>query len=384
MSQPKRLFITVAEVSGDKHAAQLVRSLKQLDPGIIIEGHGGPEMAAAGAIIHRETVSRAAMGVRGALRFFELRKVLQWTRGYFQTNRPDLQIGVDSPSMNFHFARAAREEGIPVLQYVAPQLWAWQEWRIKKVRRWIDRMACILPFEEEYFRRHGVNATFVGHPLFDELPASHGQRNGEHFPKQPPVIGLLAGSRKGEATANFPPMLRVAREIQRHYPQARFLVPTTRATEPVVAANIGTDKGFEHAVDRFDEMVAQCDLCIAVSGTATLHVAGHGVPMIVVYRVNPIIWHAAARWLVRTRTYSLVNLLSDFHEHIVPEIVPWYGETQPVAEHALNFLRDPARLEEQRQRLRKLVQSLDKPGASMNVARLALEMARTSMSTGPH
>src|SRR4051812_37167533 len=102
---PRRVFITVAEVSGDKHAAQLIRSLKQLDPGIVIEGLGGPEMAAAGAIIHRETVSKDAMGWRGALRVAEVYKVLRWTKLHFDSeNRPDIQIGVDSPSMNFHFA----------------------------------------------------------------------------------------------------------------------------------------------------------------------------------------------------------------------------------------------------------------------------------------
>src|ERR1700722_10285266 len=121
----RRVFITAAEVSGDKHAAQLIRSLRQLDPQIIVEGFGGPEMAAAGAIIHRETVSKAEMGLRGALRAFEIRDALKWTRNYFKENRPDLLIGVDSPSMNFHFASVARAFGVPVLQYVAPQLWAW-------------------------------------------------------------------------------------------------------------------------------------------------------------------------------------------------------------------------------------------------------------------
>lgn len=383
----RRIFITVAEVSGDKHAAQLVRSLKQLDPDLIIEGHGGPDMQAAGATIHRETVSSAAMGIKGALRAFEIYGLLRWTRAYFDKTKPDLHIGVDSPSMNFHFARAAHDRGIPVLQYVAPQLWAWQEWRIKKVRRWIDRLACILPFEEEYFRRLGVNATFVGHPLFDELPANHGVRDGARFPERPPVIGLLAGSRKSEAEANFPHQLDVARQILDRFPQAKFLIPTTSATEPVVAKHLAARNGhadgvFTHAVDRFDQMVPQCDLCITVSGTATLHVAGHGVPIIVVYRGSPILWHVIGRWIFRTHTFSLVNLLSDFHEHIVPEYVPWYGSNQPVANHAIQMLNEPQKLEDQRQKLRHLLHTLDKPGASMNVAKMAIEMMNSKSSTG--
>jgi lipid-A-disaccharide synthase len=379
----RRVFITVAEVSGDKHAAQLIRSLRQLDPEMIIEGLGGPEMAAAGARIHAETVSGAAMGVRGALRVVDVWKWRKWLRNHFDNHRPDLLIGVDSPSMNFHFARAAHDRGIPVLQYVAPQLWAWQEWRIKKVRRWIDRLACILPFEEEYFRRRGVRATFVGHPLFDQLPANHGDHDGRRDPSSAPIVGLLAGSRKSEADANFPHQLDVAERIQTQFPQARFLIPTTSATEPVVARVLqerGAGSAFEHAVDQFDQMVPRCDLCLTVSGTATLHVAGHGVPMIVVYRGNPLLWHTVGRLMVRTRTFSLVNLLSDFHEHIVPEFVPWYGSNEPVAQAAIDLLGHPQKLESQRQRLRHLIQSLDKPGASMNVAKLAMEMMETGKS----
>src|SRR5579862_3618146 len=144
----RRVFITAAEVSGDKHAAQLVRSLRALEPDLVIEGYGGAEMAAAGATVHRDTVTKAAMGWRGALRAFEVIRLLRWTKAYFQRHRPDLVIGVDSPSMNFHFERLAHGMGVPTLQYVAPQLWAWARWRMRKVRKWVDEVACILPFEE--------------------------------------------------------------------------------------------------------------------------------------------------------------------------------------------------------------------------------------------
>ena len=238
-----RVFITVAEVSGDRHAAQLVRSLRELDPKLVIEGVGGPEMAAAGATIHRNTVQNAAMGWRGALRAWEVYKLLKWTSQYFQQNRPDLLIGVDSPSMNFHFAKVARQHGIPTLQYVAPQLWAWAQWRMKKLRKWVDQVACILPFEQEYFRSHGVNATFIGHPLFDELPADRyalrpGELNG-----RPPVVGLLAGSRKSEAQHNFPRMLQVAERLRKEFPSIHFLIPTTSATHPVVERFVRNDVG---------------------------------------------------------------------------------------------------------------------------------------------
>ena len=389
--RPRRVFITVAEVSGDKHAAQLICALRQLEPSIQIEGHGGPEMAAAGATIHRETVGNAAMGWRGALRAGEIYGVLRWTRRHFDAHPPDLQIGVDSPSMNFHFARAARERGVPVLQYVAPQLWAWAEWRMKKLRRWVDHVACVLPFEEEYFRRNGVKATFVGHPLFDELPPHRDPPPAaERFPNRAPVIGLLPGSRKSVAAANFPGLFEAAAWVKAEFGDATFLVPTTAATHDVVARwvdeNRGRDLGPDSVTlgrDSFDEMVPRCDLCLTVSGTATLHVAGYNVPMIVVYHGNPVLWHGIGRWLIKVRTRTLVNLLAAGPDagperHVTPEFTPWYGRAgvDAVANLALDYLRNPAKLEAQRATLGALVRSLDKPGASMNAARIALGMMR--------
>jgi len=372
---PRRIFITVAEVSGDQHAAQLVRSLRELDPDLVIEGHGGPAMRSAGTRIIYETTTHAAMNLQAVARAFEMLGLLKRTRSYFQQNPPDLQICVDSPALNFHFAKLAHRLGIPVLYYIAPQLWAWREGRMKKLRRWVDRVACILPFEEEYFRRHGVDATFVGHPLFDHLPhARDGSEAAGHFPNRPPIVGLLPGSRKSEAVHNFPHQLEVATRIREAFPGATFLVPTTPATDPVVARLAKDFPNLERGEGAFDRMVPRCDLCITVSGTATLHVAGHGVPMIVVYRGSPLLWHFIGRWIIRTRTFSLVNLLADTRQHIVPEFVPWHGSNEPVAAVAIDYLQHPEKLDEQREKLKHLIRSLDRPGASMNAAKLALQM----------
>jgi lipid-A-disaccharide synthase len=378
---PRRIFITVAEVSGDRHAAQLIHALRSLDSTLIIEGLGGPEMAAAGATIHRETVGNAAMGWRGALRAFEVMGLLKWTRKYFQQHKPDLQIGVDSPSMNFHFAKLAKGMDIPVMQYVAPQLWAWREGRMEKVRKWIDRLACILPFEEEYFRSHRVNATFVGHPLFDAMPPRC-ETSGPKFPERPPVVGLLPGSRRSEAQRNFPGLLRAAELIKHEFPNATFLVPTTAATHPVVEQLVKKEDPHvevDYRRDAFDEMVPRCDLCLTVSGTATLHVAGFGVPMIVVYRASRASWNLLGRWLIRARTYSLVNVLAagpnaTREQHVVSEFIPWFGDAKPVAELAVNYLKNPEKLRNQRESLNRLVRELDSPGASLNVARMALAL----------
>ena len=386
----KRVFITVAEVSGDKHAAQFVRGLRALDPAIEVEGLGGHEMAEAGATIHHETVGAAAMMHHALGRVREVWRLLKWTRAHYAKAPPDLHVCVDSPAMNFHFAKLARSFGVPVLYYIAPQTWAWREGRVRKIRRWVDRVACILPFEEKYFRDHGIRATFVGHPLFDELPGGRDAAapgNGERFPQRPPVIGLLAGSRRSEATANFPHQLDVARRVLDEFPGATFLAPTTTATDPVARDHLertATPPVRERTtagVGEFDRMVPRCDLCLTVSGTATLHVAGWGVPMVVVYRGSPLLWHLVGRWVIRTRRFSLVNLLTDVRHPIVPEFVPWHGSNARVAECVLEMLRHPERLAQQRAKLRHLVRGLDKPGASVNAARIAIEMLVSERKT---
>ena len=375
----KRVFITVAEVSGDQHAAELIRSLKHLDPEIIIEGFGGPQMAAAGANILHETTRKAAMTFHAVKRVFEVSRLLKQARQYYRDNKPDLQICVDSSGMNLHFARAAKEEGIKVLYYIAPQLWASREGRMKKVIKYVDHVACILPFEEQYYRSHGATATFVGHPLFDELPADRSRAPGARFPDAPPIIGIIPGSRKSEVKANFPHLLDVADRILTEFPEARFNIPTTTAGEPVVM-DLVTKRGrssFSVKRNAFDELVAPCDLCITKSGTSTLHVAAWNVPMIVVYRLSPLVWHLAGRWLVKTKKIALVNILAG-QVDLIPEFIPWYGSNQPVADCAIDLLKHPEKLAAQREKLAALVATLDKPGASMNTARLAMQLMNAS------
>lgn len=379
----RRVFITAAEVSGDQHAAQLIRSLREMDPALEIDGLGGPHMRQAGANILYETTRRAAMGLNALGRVAEMWRVFRWLkRTYFPQRRPDLQICVDSPALNFHFARMASELGIPVLYYIAPQLWAWREKRMKKLQAWVNEVACILPFEEKYFTDHGVKTKFVGHPLFDALPKNRVADASTKYPARPPIVGLLPGSRLSEAKANFEHLLDVARRLHHALPEISFVVPTTEATDPHVHEvltrhSLGRFRAqpvVKVFLNDFDRVVQQCDLCLTVSGTATLHVASFGVPMIVVYRASPLAWHLLGRWLIRTRTFSLVNLLSPSGKHLVPEYIPWFGSNRPVFEHALSLLKEPAKLAAQRDDLLHLVAHLDRSGASHNVAEMAMRL----------
>jgi lipid-A-disaccharide synthase len=277
--------------------------------------------------------------------------------------------------MNLPFANVARRNDVPVLYYIAPQVWASREWRLRKMRRRITRVACILPFEEQYFRRHGIDATFVGHPLFDDLPAERDLRERPLFPARPPVVGIIPGSRRSEVAANFPHQLEVAQRIRAAHPGARFLVPSTPNAHELVNQIAGDTPDMRIEADSFDRQIPQCDLVLCKSGTSTLHVAAYGVPMIVVYRIDPVLWHLAGRWLVKTPYVALVNILAGNVE-LVPEYVPWYGSNEPVAQCALELLADPSRLDEQRTKLDRLIAPLDRRGASMNAARIAMDMMK--------
>jgi lipid-A-disaccharide synthase len=370
----RRVFITVGEVSGDAHAAGLARRLKELEPEIIIEGHGGPAMRAAGVTIHQDTVHGAAMGLRALLRVMEVRRLLKWTADYYRRSPPDLHVCIDSWSMNWHFARLARRAGRPVLYYIAPQAWASRPGRVKRLRQHINRLACILPFEQEWFSSRGVPTTFVGHPLFDHLPAVPPPRA---IDLNNPTIGLLPGSRRATAGNNFPSLVEAAILIRQQIPTATFMIPSTENTQEVIRAELshrGLSDGFTVSLNAFDELIPRCDLCLTVSGTATLHVAAHNVPMIVVYRGNWLLWQLLGRWIINARTFALVNILSGTDRHIVPEFIPWHGSAKPVADCALDYLRNPAKLTEQRHALSDMIRPLATPGASNKVAKLAMEL----------
>jgi lipid-A-disaccharide synthase len=387
---PLRVFITVAEVSADHHAAELAKSLRELDPSIIIEGHGGSAMRAAGVQIYHETVGKAVMLARAVVRGFEFWRLIRWTRRHYLRNRPDLHICIDSSGINLHFAKMARSVGVPVLYYIAPQLWASREGRIKKVQRFVNRVACILPFEEAYYRGFDVDATFVGHPLFDELPKNRvmAPQPVEFTPQRLPVIGLMPGSRRAEVRANFPHMLYVLRRIREKFPGVIVEIPTTPPTHNLVQRLAEGHGSICIEQDAIDAMAPRWDFCLAKSGTTTLHLAAYGVPMIVVYRVTKLAWHAVGRWVVKTPSVALVNILAQRSAQIegkpplriVPEIMPWNGSDEPVAQLAIQMLQNVTLRLEQRNNLLKVADSLDSPGASLRTAQIALEMMRGSSS----
>lgn len=373
------VFVTVAELSADQHAGGLVRALLAARPDLVVHACGGRELEQAGAHLVADTVTKARMGLGAFLRTFEVLKLLRETRRRFETQGPPrLMICCDSWTMNKHFAKLAKSFGVPVLYYISPQVWASRERRTEKMAELIDELACILPFEEQWLRERGVKATFVGHPLFDEVPDPPESKPTRDVP----VVALPAGSRRKVAADNFPRQLAVARLIREKIPGTRFVTPTVEATDDLVRQAADGIDWIDVRKDAFDDVVAEADLAVCVSGTAALHCVALHTPTIGVYYVRPWQWRVLKR-LVKTRTFILVNLLHPERKHVVPEHIPWFGDPAPVAEQAIAWLSEPTELQRHADEQIAVVEPLRKKGAGHNAAAMALRLLSDNESAAP-
>lgn len=306
-----------------------------------------------------------------------LRKAAQTVReGAF-----DAAVVIDSPALHLPMAARFHQAGLPVLYYVAPQLWAWNPRRIHRLRRHVRRLAVVLPFEEAYFRSRGMDATFVGHPLFDRLRQAPPDPQAVDAIRAAgrPVVALLPGSRRHVVREVLPGQIEVARAIARAFPAATFGVSVANPTcAEIVRGELQRATRASPAIDmaRYEhghaELIAAADLVLVASGTSTLEVAYLGKPMIVMYNASGWLVRRLGRRLVRTRHLSLPNILAE--AEIVPEFMPYYRDTSPIAVCAVEILRDVARGQRMAADLTRAVAPLARPGAARHAAQLLFEM----------
>jgi lipid-A-disaccharide synthase len=368
-TQPTKIFFSIAEASGDRHASKVIHRLVSEDSDLVCVGFGGPEMAKAGCKLLENTVDKSAMLLYVFSKIGAYIRRLKRVRAYLKQNRPEVVVLVDSFAWNIHVARAAKKLNIPVIYYVAPQLWAWALWRIAKLRKTATQIACILPFEQQWFQARGLKTTYVGHPLFDDPQATQ-------VPSQPSAaigltIALFPGSRSHEIDKLWEPMQNIARKIQKAYPDARF-VSTGANPETIELMREQADPqlGIEIRPGSIRDITSQTDLALVASGTATLEVAAQNCPMIVIYHVHPLQWHLLGRWLITTKYLSLVNILAN--KELVPEFMRFHHNTEPITQKALELLGDDKKRKEMQLALGKLMESLIRPGASQAVAEIIL------------
>jgi lipid-A-disaccharide synthase len=369
------ILLVAGEDSGDLHGATLALALKRQCPGVELLGVGGVRMAAAGVSLIYPSARLAVVGITEVGEklpaiFAGRRAVLDVLR----TRRPSLVVLIDFPDFNLNLiAPVVKRRGIPLVYYIGPQVWAWRRHRVYRLRRLVDRMLVILPFEAEFYRRYGVEATYVGHPLVDEFSDYQPPREKRSY------IALLPGSRHKEVRRLFPVMLETAARLRATVPAQEFLVPVApsldeRELEEMIPVAL------RPAVRLVREPLSAClphaVAAVVTSGTATLETALAGVPMVVVYRLAPLSYRLG-RLLVSVPFISLVNLVVGRQvvtELIQDEVTPTrlYDELQAVLTDRGRYERMVADLAEVRQRL----------GAAGGAERAATEILRLLADAG--
>lgn len=370
-----RVFISAADPSADAHCAGLITALNQSSCDVEFVGVGGPKMAEAGCELLESTVGKAVMVYKAFAHVAHFYKLIKRVTAYLKGRHIDLVIVCDSPAFNIHIARAAKKAGIKTLFYVAPQLWAWAGWRIRKLRKYCDRLCCILPFEEAWFGRRGVDAVFVGNPLLDRLPPDlhRSRKDYARFSPENVKVALIPGSRAAEIEALWPAMQQIALRLRQKYPGAAFVaVAVDPEREKLLMETQIQGLECHYSVDSVRVSAEASDFALVASGSATLEVASAGCPMVVMYQSSKILWHLVGWWLVRPKYFCLVNLLAG--RRLVPEFMPYFSSVEPIVQTVERMLEDRNRLTKISNDLIDLVQPLTKKKARDEVANIVIEM----------
>jgi len=373
-----RIFISAAEPSADAHCAGLITALKHNGYDIEFFGVGGPKMVEAGCGLLEQTGAKAAMAYNAFSQIGYYYKLIKRIKHFLKINKIDLVIVCDSPSFNFHVAKAAKKAGIRTLFYVAPQLWAWAGWRIRKLRRLCDKLCCILPFEQDWFSEKGIDATFVGNPMLDELQGglrSFKKDYADFDPGGKLKIALMPGSRPAEIDSLWIPMQRIALRIKEKYPAAAFVAVAVDAErkEILKAAQI-PNFDYQYTISTVGDTAAEVDFTLVASGSATLQVAAVGCPMVIMYQSSRILWHLVGRWLIKTEYFSLPNILAG--KELVPEFMPYFSSIEPIVRSIEQLLEDKDKLAQVSSELIKLVEPLAAKNANEEVSKIVIEMLR--------
>jgi lipid-A-disaccharide synthase len=338
-----RIFISAGEPSGDLHGANLTRALQRADPPIACVGFGGDRMESAGCRLLYPLCGLAVMGLWRVLKnIATFRRLLDQATCYFREQRPDAVVLIDYPGFHWWLARAAHREGIPVVFFVPPQLWAWAGWRVRRMRASVDHVLCNLPFEEEWYRQRGVAAHYVGHPYFDDLVAQQLDLAfvAQQQARPGPIIGLLPGSRTQEVERNLHMLAGAARRIHAARPDTRFLVACLKEThrDYVTEQLGGSGLPVEVCAGRTPEIIHLAHSCVAVSGSVGLELLYRGKPSVVIYNVNPILRFLCSHFM-NSPYISLVNLLAG--KELLPEYLTSRDESAAIADHIFHWLNDP-------------------------------------------
>ena len=373
-----KYYLIAGEPSGDLHGSNLIKGLLKADPEARLRFWGGDLMAAAGgeanlAKHYRETSFFGIVQVLKNLR--TIKRQMRECRADVAAFAPDVLILVDYPGFNMKMARWAKEHGIRTFYYIAPKVWAWREWRVKAIRRWVDRLFVIFPFECGYFPRHGVEPIFEGNPLVDAIEArrtslpSPDEFRRRHGLDRRPIIALLAGSRRSEIRKNLPLMARLAQRFDGW----QFVVAGVPWLDRALYEEAAAGSGIRYVCDQTYEVLLAAEAAVVTSGTATLETALLGTPEVVVYRL-PAIEYRCMPLVVRCPWISLVNL--NLGRESVAEILQSGLDTTRAERELRAILPGGEKRERMLADFRELRTVIGGPGASDRVAARMVALLR--------
>jgi lipid-A-disaccharide synthase len=374
MTNAPAIWISAGETSGDLHGQLLVRALRERCPEAWFVGMAGPAMRAEGVEAILDTEALSVMGFTEVLA--QLPRILGLLRAvkvHLSRIRPDVVVVIDAPDFHFRVARIAERLGIPVVYYISPKLWAWREGRVKFLRQHVDRLISILPFEANFFTRHGMAIDYVGHPLLDSI------RTPEilAIPQRPRRIGILPGSRRREITHLLPIFARTATLLATRFPDLEFVLPVAPAMDQNLIRACWTSKvpvALTDSSSRYETM-RSCRAIMAASGTATLETALLGVPTAVAYKFS---WptYLLGRLLVKVPFMSLPNLI--LNAPVFPEFLQHAAQPANLAATVARWIEDTPARERILEQLASLPALLGSGGATDRAAKIIVDIIRES------
>jgi lipid-A-disaccharide synthase len=363
-----RLLVASGEPSGELYAAELIRHLKALTPGLEVFGLGGDRMLAEGATLLAHVRDLAVVGL------FEVLSHLRQIRGVFRRvldevdrDPPLAAVLVDYPDFNLRLARELHRRGIPVVYYVSPQIWAWRKGRIKGIRETVARMLVIFPFEEALYREAGVPVEFVGHPLVDRIapPGRTDFLRSLGVSPERDVVAVLPGSRPKEIAHNLPGLAGAIALLRAQRPDLEFLLPLAPTIDRKLLEPDLRGLPVRLVPQGAQAVLASCQAAMVASGPATVEAALLGAPMVVVYRLSGLT-HFLGRRLIKVPHVAMANLIAG--RRIVPELIQHDFTPERVAAEVRSLLEEPDRRESMKRDLEEVRRRLGAPGASGRAA----------------
>jgi len=374
-------MLVAGEASGDKHGAHLVEALRSMRPHDEFEffGAGGDEMRAAGVetlVDAREVAIMGVMEVAAAMRKFL--RAFRLLRDAASERKPDAVVLIDWPEFNLRLAKRLKRDGQRVVYYISPQVWAWRSYRVNQIRRDIEKMLVILPFEKDYYAGRGVQVEYVGHPLLDSVRVTAGNEEfcaGHNFDSSKPLIALLPGSRRKELAYILPPMVAAARRVSAVRPEVQFVLPLAptlaRAEAEQIIAEAGGAVALRVIEDDTYNAIAASALAVVASGTATLETAIIGTPLIVVYKASQLNWRLF-RPLINVPFVGMPNLIAG--REIAPELLQASLNADSLADQITALLSDERSLGQARADLAEVRERLGEARASERAAQSILNL----------